>query len=161
MICQAHCTQFAFMLCRQYWCISYIKLQYDRCGFSKKKRKVWVVHLDHLTLEISRCCHSSSSLAFSSSDSCESVARIPTELLSNCWQKWSTESLNSRTKQAKLSASAFDWINEKRDKFYIIILIQDIQEELLLKSVPRKLCKLSIRKLKGNWYIERHLTAFC
>lgn len=55
----------------------------------------------------SRCLQSSSSVALNNSIKRERVESMPTVLLSSCWQKWSTESLNSRTKQEKLSASAF------------------------------------------------------
>lgn len=63
------------------------------------------------TLELSRCRQSSSSLALRSWEKYRSVEWIPTELLSSCWQKWSTEPLNSRTKHSKLSASTADWKN--------------------------------------------------
>jgi len=98
------------ILYRACGCILYIKMQYDRYIF-QNIIKAWEVH--NLTLETSRCSQSSSSLDFNRSDSCESAARIPTELLSNCWQKWYTESLINRTKQAKLSASAFVWNKEE------------------------------------------------
>lgn len=104
----------------------------------------------------SRCRHSSSSLAFNNPFRRERVAWIPTELLSNFWQKWSTESLKSRTKQKKLSASAFAYRGEKSNSYSSSVehkkgKLKSFKDTHVKFAMILPLCKSSSPMKKMHW----------